>query len=66
MGVAVMARMTNGWVFVLVLIAVLGACILVYAAIVCWPQRIPKDQSVNGIRERIEDEERQKRRCDRG
>ncbi|MFC6012688.1 hypothetical protein [Nocardia lasii] len=39
-----------GWVVVVGLpLAVLGAAIL-------WPERIPRDRSVDGIRERIETE----------
>ncbi|MEU7143358.1 hypothetical protein ABZ942_28215 [Nocardia sp. NPDC046473] len=49
--------MTDGWVILLMLLAVPGVCVLVYAVIVCWPQRIPKDQSVSGIRQRIEEED---------
>ncbi|WP_155981077.1 hypothetical protein [Nocardia sp. CNY236] len=44
------AWLTVGWVIVFCLpLAVLLAAIL-------WPERIPKDRTVQGIRERIEDE----------
>lgn len=41
---------------VLVCLAVSG---LVYAGITLWPQRIPRERSVDGIRRRIEVEERE-------
>ncbi|KZM70063.1 hypothetical protein AWN90_05640 [Nocardia terpenica] len=44
--------------FGLLLLACLAVSALVYAVITLWPQRIPKERSVHGIRERIEDEDR--------
>ena len=42
--------------FTLLMVAlILGG--LIYAGIVLWPQRIPKDRSVDGIKERIDAEQ---------
>ncbi|NQE91460.1 hypothetical protein [Nocardia terpenica] len=50
--------MTDFGQFGLLLLACLAVSALVYAVITLWPQRIPKERSVHGIRERIEDEDR--------
>ncbi|WP_433670311.1 hypothetical protein ACQP06_03025 [Nocardia sp. CA-136227] len=42
--------LTVGWVLVFALPLVVGT------AAILWPQRIPRERSVNGIRARIENE----------
>ncbi len=42
---------TLGWFIAL------GVPLAVFAAAVFWPERIPKDRTVRGIRERIERED---------
>ncbi|WP_269782948.1 hypothetical protein [Nocardia terpenica] len=37
--------------------ACLAASALVYAVVTLWPQRIPRERSVDAIRERIESED---------
>lgn len=44
------------WQFGLVVVIVLP--LLMFVAAVCWPQRIPKDRTVDAIRERMQCEER--------
>ncbi|MET9283899.1 hypothetical protein ABZ894_05210 [Nocardia beijingensis] len=39
-----------GWVLVFALPGV------VLVAVICWPERLPKDRTVEAIRQRIEDE----------
>ncbi|WP_433524726.1 hypothetical protein ACQPZ2_06495 [Nocardia pseudovaccinii] len=41
-----------GWV------VAIGLPLAVTVAVIVWPERIPKDRSVRGIRERIEYEDR--------
>ncbi|MEG8180297.1 hypothetical protein [Nocardia terpenica] len=48
----------TGGEFGLLLLACLTVSALVYAVITLWPERIPKERSVHGIRKRIEDEDR--------
>ncbi|QIS21001.1 hypothetical protein [Nocardia terpenica] len=43
--------------FVTLLLGISAVSVLVYLTITLWPKRIPKDKSVNGIRERIRAEE---------
>lgn len=43
--------LTLGWV------AVIGLPLGVLVAVILWPERIPKDRSVDGIRKRIETED---------
>lgn len=42
---------TLGWVLVF---ALPGAVLI---AVVCWPERLPKDRTVEAIRQHIEDED---------
>lgn len=36
---------------------VIGLPLIVCLGAICWPERIPKDRSVEAIRKRIEDED---------
>lgn len=46
--------MSGVWVFAVTAVVVLLTVVVV---VWCWPSRIPKGQSVDEIRQRIEDEE---------
>ncbi|WP_155980709.1 hypothetical protein [Nocardia sp. CNY236] len=48
--------MSGGWIM-LGWVAVFGLPLAVLVAVILWPERIPKDRSVEGIRQRIEDED---------
>ncbi|MCP9621765.1 hypothetical protein NMK54_16535 [Nocardia otitidiscaviarum] len=48
--------MSGGWI-VLGWIIVFGLPSAVLVAVVWWPERIPKDRTVEAIRQRIEDED---------
>ncbi|MBF6161049.1 hypothetical protein [Nocardia cyriacigeorgica] len=41
---------------------VIGLPLAVLAAAILWPERIPRDRSVDGIRERIETEDTRRHR----
>ncbi|WP_155981112.1 hypothetical protein [Nocardia sp. CNY236] len=48
--------MTSGWI-ILGWVAVIGLPLVVLVTAILWPEHIPKDRSVEGIRQRIEDED---------
>ncbi|WP_157777669.1 hypothetical protein [Nocardia terpenica] len=45
-------RMSD-WATLGLLLTALAVSVLVYLVVALWPQRVPKDKSVNGIRERL-------------
>ncbi|WP_433727230.1 hypothetical protein ACQP0C_35505 [Nocardia sp. CA-129566] len=49
--------MSSGWI-VLGYVVAIGLPLAVIVAVTCWPERIPKDRTVQAIRARIEDEDR--------
>lgn len=54
--------MSGGVWLVLGWVVVIGLPLAVWLWAMCWPERIPPERSVDGIRERIEAEERHSRR----
>ncbi|WP_280383077.1 hypothetical protein [Nocardia wallacei] len=46
----------SGWASLGLFLGVLALSVIVFCAIVYWPQRAPKDRSVDAIRKRIEEE----------
>ncbi|MEV6139848.1 hypothetical protein AB0L63_28145 [Nocardia sp. NPDC051990] len=49
-----------GWV------AVVGIPLIVFIAAVLWPERIPKDRTVEAIRKRVEVDDQRNRHGDNG
>ncbi|WP_280268688.1 hypothetical protein [Nocardia wallacei] len=47
----------SGWATFGLFLGVLGLSVIVFCAIVYWPQRVPKDRTVDAIRKRIEEED---------
>ncbi|WP_305779498.1 hypothetical protein [Nocardia nova] len=50
----------SGWMFLGWLIVV-GLPLTVIVAVILWPERIPEDRTVEGIRRRIEAEDKPRR-----
>ncbi|NKY26578.1 hypothetical protein [Nocardia gamkensis] len=48
--------MNNGWIM-LGWVLVIGLPLTVVLAVILWPERIPRERSVEGIRESIEHED---------